>query len=203
MINRKIFFDRYRAELDKDNKLTAKEVSDLDMFLDFVDGSIGLLQMNQWAYVFATAFHETFHTFAPIKEIGGYSYFMRMYDVTGSRPQLAKRNGNIYKGDGAKYFGRGYVQITWRSNYAVYSRILGVDLINNPDLALVPKYAFKILVDGFINGRFTGKKISDYINKNASDYVNARRCINGTDKASLIASYARIFENILRSSIIR
>lgn len=203
MIDRKIFFDRYRAELDKDNRLTSKEVSDLDMFLDFVDGSIGLLQMNQWAYVFATVFHETFHTFAPIKELGGAAYFTRMYDITGNRPTLAKKNGNIYKGDGAKYFGRGYVQITWRSNYTTYSKVLGIDLVNNPDLALVPKYAFKILIDGFINGRFTGKKISDYINKDKTDYIGARRCINGTDKAALIKSYAQIFENILRKSIIR
>ena len=203
MINRKIFFQRYKQELDKDNRLTPKEVYDLDTFLDFVDSSIGLLQMNQWAYVFATAFHETAHTFTPIKEYGGYSYFMRMYDITGLRPTLAKKNGNIHKGDGAKFFGRGYVQITWRSNYTVYSRVLGIDLVNNPDLALVPKYAFKILIDGFVNGRFTGKKISDYINRDKTDYVGARRCINGTDKASLIASYARLFENILRSSVIR
>lgn len=203
MINRKIFFDRYRAELDKDNKLTPKEVSDLDMFLDFVDGSIGLLQMNQWSYVFATVFHETAHTFAPIKEYGGYSYFMRMYDITGLRPKVAKSLGNIYKGDGAKYPGEGYVMITGRRNYELYSKILGVDLINYPELAMVPKYAFRILIDGFINGRFTGKKISDYINKDKTDYIGARKCINGTDKADLIANYARIFEGILRSSIVR
>lgn len=203
MINRKTFFEEYRKNLDPNRKLDAKEVSAIDMFLDFVDGSIGLLQMNQWAYVFATVFHETAATFEPIRERGNSAYFIRLYDVTGSRPNLAKKNGNTSPGDGVKYIGRGYVQITWKNNYMTYSKILGEDLVNKPDLALVPKYAFKILVDGFINGRFTGKKISDYINKDSTNYIEARRCINGTDKAKLIADYAKIFENILRKSIIR
>ncbi|WP_228557495.1 hypothetical protein, partial [Myxococcus sp. AB025B] len=76
---------------------------------------------------------------------------------------------------------------------------LGIDLINNPDLALQPKYASEILVKGSINGWFTSKKLSDYINDKKKDYINARRVINGTDKAQLIANYAVVFEKALRS----
>lgn len=50
---------------------------------------------------------------------------------------------------------------------------------------------------GMYSGIFTGKKITAYINKAKSDYVNARRVINGVDKAEVIAGHAEIFETIL------
>lgn len=52
------------------------------------------------------------------------------------------------------------------------------------------------MVDGMEAGRFTGKKLSDYL---PGDYVNARRIINGTDKAEQIAGYARQFEAALKA----
>ena len=64
---------------------------------------------------------------------------------------------------------------------------------------MIPKYAFKILVDGFRTGAFTGKKISDYINDQEKDYEEARRCINGEDDKELIAGYAKLFETLLTS----
>lgn len=48
-------------------------------------------------------------------------------------------------------------------------------------------------------GWFTGRKLSDYISGNKKDYVNARRIINGMDKAQKIANEAVIFERALRS----
>lgn len=185
MINRKTFYNEYRSNLDKDKKLTAREVGAIDIFLDFVDCSIGALNLNQWAYVFATVFHETAHTFEPVKE----AYWLS--------EEWRKKNLRYFP-----FYGRGYVQITWKRNYEYYSKAMGEDFVKNPDLVMVPKYAFKILQHGFIHGVFTGKKISDYINKDKTDYKGARRCINGTDKADLIANYARLFENVLRKSII-
>ena len=99
------------------------------------------------------------------------------------------------------YYGRGYVQITWKANYQYYANLLGLDLVNNPDLTMQPKVAFLILTHGFKYGKFTVKKISDYISGNKKDYVNARRCINGIDKATLISGYAQTFENIILKSI--
>ena len=89
--------------------------------------------------------------------------------------------------------------ITGYSNYKFAGEQLGIDLINNPDLALEPKYATEILVKGSISGWFTSKKLSDYINDKKKDYINARRVINSLDKAQLIASYAVVFEKALRS----
>ena len=46
------------------------------------------------------------------------------------------------------------------------------------------------MIYGFINGSFTGKKLSDYIEGDKLDFYNARRIINGMDKAKLISDYA-------------
>ncbi|MGL5947912.1 MAG: glycoside hydrolase family 19 protein [Aeromonas sp.] len=54
------------------------------------------------------------------------------------------RMGNTEAGDGYKFRGRGFTQLTGRDNYAAASRDLGVDLVNNPDLAASPEMAAKI-----------------------------------------------------------
>lgn len=185
MINREVFFKGYRETLDPNRKLDQKEVDALDVFISMVDAEISRLSLPQWAYVFATAFHETNATFLPVREAYWLSEDWR------------KRNLRYYP-----YYGRGYVQITWKDNYAKFSKEIGEDFVKYPDLVMNPKYAFKIMVDGFINGSFTGKKISNYIYKDSkgnqiSDYEDARRCINGTDRAELIAGYANLFLKIL------
>lgn len=180
MINRKAFFDGYRSNLDPDKKLTQQEVNALESFLLMVDSNEKCLSKSQWAYVFATTFHETNATFMPVKEAYWLSEDWR------------RKNLRYFP-----YYGRGFIQITWKENYAKFSKQLEEDFVKNPDLVMIPKYAFRILVDGLINGSFTGKKISDYINDSKKDYKGARRCVNGTDKADLVASYALKFENIL------
>jgi len=155
------------------------------------------LPVQQVAYLLATSYHETAHTMQPITEYGGVKYFDK-YDVG----TLAKNLGNTPEkdGDGYLYRGRGFVQITGRANYQKASTKLGVDFIRSPDLALRPDLAAKILVLGTTEGWFTGKKLSDYLSDTKIDYVNARRVINGTDKASTIASYAKVFEQGLLHS---
>ena len=154
------------------------------------------LTYPQTAYLLATTYHETAHTFKPIKEYGSDKYLSK-YD-TG---RLAKALGNTPQadGDGIKYAGKGYVMITGYSNYKFAGEQLGIDLINNPDLALEPKYAAEILVNGSANGWFTSKKLSDYINDKSKSYYQARRVINGLDKAQQIADIAVVFEKALRS----
>jgi predicted chitinase len=132
----------------------------------------------------------------PITEYGGKSYFGK-YD-TGP---LAKALGNTPEadGDGYLYRGRGYVQITGRANYAKAGVALGLDLVRNPDLALQPTVAAQILVRGCSEGWFTGKKLADYL---PGDYVEARRVVNGKDRADLIAGYARNYEAALAASTV-
>ena len=145
------------------------------------------------AYMLATAFHETARTMQPIKESGGQAYFNRRYDITGERPSLAKANGNIYPGDGAKFCGRGYVQLTWRINYERMGKIIGVDLVADPDKAMRPDIAADVMIIGMQQGRFTGRHLSEFFNERLTDWIGARRIINGTDRAELIAGYAKVF----------
>lgn len=174
-----------------------------------VDGCTALLNACAglplaWAaYAFATAFHETAFTMQPIKEIGGPRYFTKMYDMAGDRPKLARENGNVNPGDGAKYFGRGYVQLTWRVNYRRAGQRLGIDLEGNPDLALKPDHAAKIMREGMSGGWFTGKSFGSDLPAsgpaNQSEFIAARRIINGKDKAEQIAEYALHFQQALHA----
>ncbi|EKQ4521956.1 hypothetical protein P5L48_001045 [Escherichia coli] len=140
----------------------------------------GITLNTQIAYVLATVKRETGDTFQPVREGNWTGHIVN--DV------YRKKHYRYYP-----YYGRGYVQITWDYNYQTYSDKLGVDLINNPDLALEPNNSLFILVDGFKNGVFTGKTIYDYINNVKTDFYNARRCINGLDHAEEIKHSAEGF----------
>lgn len=146
------------------------------------------------AYGFATAWHEA--RLIPCHEKGGNAYLAK-YD-TGT---LAKALGNTPEadGDGIRYAGRGLVQLTGLTNYKTFSKKLGIDLVGNPDLALQPEIAIKILVLGMEQGLFTGKKLSDYIGEMGTTavFTSARRIINGVDKAVLIAGYADLIQDAL------
>jgi len=151
------------------------------------------------AYALATADRETGGTMQPIKEWGGPAYFTRMYDVQGRDPVRARKMGNTIPGDGVRYCGRGYVQLTWKANYAKAGDALGYPLTGNPDLAMRPDIAAAIMVRGMAEGWFTGKKLADYITATKTDFVNARRIINGTDHADEIAAEAERYLAALKA----
>ncbi|WXL25718.1 glycoside hydrolase family 19 protein [Ectopseudomonas mendocina] len=159
------------------------------------------VNVYELAYMLATTRHETYHYlsgeyFSEKPEIGDYSYFNKYDPVlasTAAHRKRAKENENTKEGDGFKYRGRGCVHLTWKKNYRISSEAIGVDFVNNPDLAADFKYAVQIMFWGMKSGVFTGRSLSDYINKSQVDYKGARRIINGQDEAELIASYARNF----------
>jgi predicted chitinase len=190
-MNMKIFFDRVRSSF---GALSQKQVDGFNAILS------GWTMRGEgdprWlAYMLATSWHETAKTMQPIKEHGSDAYFIRMYDPppAGERPSVAKQLGNIYPGDGARYPGMGLVQLTGRSNYRKMGEKLNIDLEENPELALAPDVSAEIMFTGMGDGDFTGKKLPDYFSASKDDPVNARRIINGTDKADLIAGYHRKF----------
>ncbi len=132
------------------------------------------------AYALATTFHETGQRMQPVSEVGqgrGHDYGIPD-PVTGQ-----------------VYYGRGLVQLTWKANYQVQGQRLGIDLEHNPELALGPETAANIMLHGMAAGSFTGRRLGQYFGTNPAqnDPVNARRIINGTDCATLIASYHRVF----------
>lgn len=195
-MNEKLFFDGVRATI-LGPKLDEGEVTGCQAILEACAG----FPVGWAAYALATAYHETAHTMLPIKEYGGVKYFFRRYDIHGQNPSLAKRLGNSVPGDGARYAGRGYVQLTGRANYKRAGDKLNVDLINNPDLAMNKDIAARIMREGMRDGWFTGKRLADYVAgvgpAGRAQFASARRIINGTDKAALIAGYAIAFQNAL------
>lgn len=147
------------------------------------------------AYALATAWHEC--RLRPIHELGGQKYLSK-YD-TG---KLAKDLGNTPEadGDGILYAGRGLVQLTGRRNYRAAGEYLGLDLLANPDLALKPDVAARILIWGMETGSFTTRSLKTYLHAETGtrqEFINARRIINGTDKAAMIADYALRFQDAI------
>jgi len=98
---------------------------------------------KELAQFMAQVAHETLG-FQRLVEVGDKEYFNR-YDPKHS-PEKAKILGNVKPGDGLRYKGRGFIQITGRDNYRRAGKALGIDLENNPKLASDPKVAAKIAV---------------------------------------------------------
>lgn len=194
MILTKASFDVIRKEF---GPLSQTQVDGL-IFL--VNGCKGFgYSYPECAYALATAYHETAGTMQPISEYGSVKYFEK-YDVGN----LAKRLGNTPEldGDGYKYRGRGYVQITGEDNYRRFTKSIGHNLLDNPDLALEPSIAIQIMAFGMLQGSFTGvgfRKKCGVLRYDRDLYIRARKIINGTDKAAKIADYALVFEKALRS----
>ena len=103
--------------------------------------------------------------FRPIQEWGDDDYFTEMYE---GRDDL----GNTEPGDGVRYHGRGFIQITGRANYASYGKKLGVKLEENPDLALDPEISSKILIEYFWD-REVDKAAQE------GDWKGVRQLVNG------------------------
>lgn len=143
----------------------------------------GILR-NQLAYILATAKWETNHTLRPVEE----AYWMS--------DDWRRKNLRYYP-----WHGRGYVQLTWEENYKRAQRELelGHLLTEDPDAAMHPNIAKKILITGMMEGWFTGRKLGDYVTLTASDFENARRVVNGTDKAAKIAAIAREYDRALKA----
>jgi putative chitinase len=194
--NRDTFFAAYRMHF---GFLAPYQVDALTALLDAIEADTRLTDYRRVAYMLATVKHECANTWQPISERGLKSYFDKYEPGT----PIGKRLGNTVPGDGYRYRGRGYVQLTGRANYQKMTRVCGVDLVHDPDLACDPVHAYRIMAHGFKHGTFTGKKINYYISPMGKDYKNARKCINGLDKADVIADYAVKFDRILVESLVQ
>ena len=183
MLDRKVFYDTLRPKIN----LTTSNVSGMNKVLGYAEerGT----PTNDLAYILATAWWETGQTMQPVREAFWLSESWR------------KKNLRYYP-----YYGRGLVQTTWIANYTTMSKVVGVDLVDKPDLLLKWEYALPALFVGMEKGLYTSKKLDSYIDdKDESDsedlreYTNARRIVNGTDKAATIGKLALTFERALRS----
>lgn len=216
-MDRSKFFDAVRSTVF-DGKLSQSQVNGMESILDACD-KFGIIDARMIAYILATPMIETGGSFVPIVENLNYSaqgllktfpkYFTpAQANAYARQPQkIANRvyanrmgNGNEASGQGWLWRGRGYTQITGHDNYAKFSKILGVDILTNPDLALSDDIAAKIIVIGMRDGVFTGHKLSNYFEPDTADWVGARRIVNGQDKAQQIANFGRQFLTALKSA---
>lgn len=98
---------------------------------------------QELAAFLAQCAHETLD-FKRMTEIGG-SLDFRKYDPKYS-PRKAKVLGNTKPGDGAKYKGRGYIQLTGKYNYKQAGEALNLPLVEKPELLEKPEIAAKAAV---------------------------------------------------------
>jgi putative chitinase len=182
------------------NKLTASQYQGIDQLLAFIELDPAITDIRYVAYMLATVKHECANTFQPITEYGANSYFSK-YELPSA---TSVRLGNTQAGDGLRFKGRGYVQITGRTNYEKLGKALGLGkaFVDQPTLVLEPINSYRIMSIGMTKGLFTGKKLATYINANGKDYIEARRIINGTNKAAEIAEMARKLEAALKRSLL-
>lgn len=178
------FFTAVRGAAPLGPALSEQEVRGCQRILKACEG-----QPIAWAaYILATEVHETAGQMVPLRE----------YGKGAGRPygQPGKHGGQVP-------YGRGDAQLTWDQNYERADRELGLNgaLIANYDLALDPDISARIIVAGMTGGWFTGKSLNDFLPGVASraQFANARRVVNGTDKADLIAGYAVTFQAALQA----
>ena len=193
---------------------------------------MGIRSPDQVAYILATAWLESrmgnwMTESAWLSKSSAERHGEREYGPNGRRASEARAYGNTEPGDGAKYMGRGYVQLTWKDNYARMSKLLqdsgyqythqGVTYGNGENgtkpIDLVTNYnhvsdnkelAARILVFGMDGGHYAQNGgLDTYLpeSRDAShrDFQNARKIVNGTDKKKLIADNAVTIANVLRN----
>src|SRR4249919_1775371 len=173
--DRDVYFDHVRDTLF-DGALTQQQVDGQSVILavwEYQAGGTPMTDVRWLAYMLATTFHETATRMWPTTEYGSQSYLQ----------------GKPYY----PYIGRGFVQLTWEENYARAGNAVEEDLVNFPDMALQPDIASIIMFNGMRDGWFTGKKLSTYFSATMNDAYNARRIINGVDRAEEIKGYHEKF----------
>lgn len=222
MFDRKYLFELLR-NAPFGGSLKEAQVRGVTLILDVCE-KMGL-PLHFIAYILATAFHETGGTMKPIRESLNYSADALVSKFSRSRISVAdarkygrtskqkanqsaianliyggawglKNLGNKLVGDGWRFIGRGFVQLTGRRNYEFY----GID--DNPDAAQEPDRAAEILVKGMVDGTFTGISLWRYLSGEEFNAVAARAVVNGSDKASLVARhYDAIYQALLKAKL--
>jgi putative chitinase len=182
-VNRDYFFTIIKPLF---NSFTQSQVDGLNNILDYYE-SQSLVILKQFAYILGTIHLETGATMQPIEEWGkgkGKPYGTNI-DID-KKPYFDTKN---------IFFGRGYTQNTWRSNYIKLTKAngMGWDFFNKPELLLHHEPSIWATFYAMRTGLYTGKKLSDYFNEKKEDWVNARKVVNGLDCSEKIAILANTY----------
>lgn len=206
-MDRSRFFASVRTSLFG-GSLTASQVQGMEAILD--EAAKAVIDPRWLAYMLATAFHETARTMQPVIETRQADEATNpTVDKAIARLESSWAKGRMpwvksayWRKDaqGKSWLGRGLVQLTHKANYERMGPIVGADLVGNPDLAMRDDVAVKIMFEGMARGLFTGKKLGDYFTAQSTDWVNARKIINGLDRANDVAGYAKRFYEALQAA---
>lgn len=187
--DRTFFFNHVRPMFG--GRLTRGQVDGMSAILDEWEQRLPTGDTRWLAYMLATTFHETARQMTPVREAYWLSEAWR------------RRNLRYHP-----YYGRGYVQLTWRDNYRRAGDYIGDNLVDSPDLALRPDYAAAIMFAGMGEGWFRSDSrgphsLQRYFRHNINDPVAARAIINGYEAgiAEAIARYHARFLGALRLAI--
>lgn len=191
MIDRKYFYDNFRVKFEK---LKQSQVDGFETFFNEWDAR-KLRDLRWLSYMLATTWHETDRTMQPIEEYG-----------KGRTKKYGKRikySGATYTDYTSVFYGRGYVQLTWYEVYEKMGKLLGYNFLKSPELLLVPHISVKVVFEGMLKdksgfGDFTGVSLERYFNDKVNDPFNARKIINGLDKARKIANEHNLILQCLR-----
>jgi murein DD-endopeptidase MepM/ murein hydrolase activator NlpD len=209
-IDREFFFARINAELSHAPgfgktprhvvpPLTAEHYNAV---FEAWDRDPQLTDLRWLAYILATAYHETGFVVRPIRETGrdDEADVVRLLEAAYTKGRIKKRYW-LQQENGQRYYGRGFVQLTWADNYKRVGQAIGLQtaLFDTPDRALERPAAVQIVYRGMIEGLYTpGQSLPKYFTVFKEDWVNARKIVNGLDKADQIADYAKSYLGALR-----
>ncbi|ANL65041.1 glycoside hydrolase family 19 protein [Rhizobium phaseoli] len=200
-MDRMFFFDAVREELFK-GELTQPQVEGITAILDAWERRFAPAERRWLAYILATAYHETAYTMQPVRETLAQSdaRAVEILEAAFAAGRLSWVKTPYWRPDedGCCWLGRGLVQLTHKRNYEAMSALTGIDLVADPDRAMEMDAAVTILIEGMLQGSFTGHKLADHLNATTEDWVNARRIVNGTDRAEKLAGYAKAFHAAMR-----
>jgi predicted chitinase len=200
MINRQAFYDTL-AIAPFGGEISPSQMQGLEAILDEWQRALPDGDLRWLAYMLATAYHETAFTMQPVRETLAQSdaraveILQAAFDA-GKLPWVKTRYW-LADEDGRHWIGRGLVQLTHRRNYEAMSEATGVDLVAEPDRAMDMDVAIRILFAGMQAGSFTGHRLADFFSPEKEDWVNARRIINGLERAERLGELGRIFHAAL------
>ena len=192
------FFQKQHVDLRKFISLyssqfpTEKNFKQLEHLFRKILNDPAVTDIRWIAYMLATVKRECAATWLPIEEWGKGKNKTYGAPVKVVDPKTQKEKTNIY-------YGRGYVQLTWDYNYLSVGQKLGLgdDLYIYPEKALEPDLAYKILSIGMREGLFANARLAQYLSGFNTNYVGARKIINGQDHANQIAKNATEIEQLI------